>query len=482
MSNPRKIAVNTSLLSLCRIGGLVVQSVAFVIIARNLGKEGLGRYSVVFAYLSFFQIFTTLGIDSLIIKELSISDRHPAIIGNAILLKLLGGGVAVLLSILVLQFSGYDPEVQKYIAVASLSLMFGFSSTFAGLFQHHMKAHLYSLPEMVVSMLTSMAMVVAAVKGAPVLALVSLNAFSVIVVAIIYWFLCIHTLHIRPVLAFDPVMSRKLLITAWPILVATFFVAINTRIDQVMLYRMKGDTELGAYSAVVKLTECLSFTPLAFSSVMFPFMCESYNRSREKFVFVYQRAFKYMAIIIVPVAFGTAILAGPLMSLVYGSKFSGSSMTLAVLIWSQIFVFMGCINGNILVIMNLQKVMFFLTLAGALSNVLANIWLIPLYSGLGAAIATVVSYSLVGSLCQGLLRETRPIMIDYLKATVKPVAASVVMGGVVYACASLPLLVVIALGIVTYVGVMLLIKGVDGVDTDYVRQILMRRRKAHAFE
>jgi O-antigen/teichoic acid export membrane protein len=325
-------------------------------------------------------------------------------------------------------------------------------------------------------------MVISTAIGAPVLLLVAINGFSIVLTTVIYWTLCVNKLQIRPIFIFDPVLSKKILKNAWPILFAGFFVAINTRVDQLILYRLVGNAEVGAYSAVVKLTEFLSFIPVAFSTVIFPFMCESYNSSREKFVFVCRRSFKYMAIIIIPVAIGTSILAEPIINLVYGTKFHGSAATLAVLIWSQIFVFMGCVNGNMLIIMNLQKILFSLTLVAAVTNIFLNLWLIPTYSGLGAAIATVLSYGCVGSLIQVALRETRPIMLDYLSATIKPIIASIIMGVVIYNLSTLHLMTVIIIGMITYVASILLIKGVDSVDAGYVRQILCKQRAVRAIE
>jgi O-antigen/teichoic acid export membrane protein len=384
--------------------------------------------------------------------------------------------------VLVLQFLGFDPEVKKYIYVASLSLMFGFSSIFASLFQHHMKTLYYSLPEMFVALLTAVAMAILAAIGAPVLSLVVINGFSIVMTTVIYWTLCVNKLHLRPIFVFDPVLSKKILQSAWPILFAGLFVAINTRVDQLILYRLKGDAEVGAYSAAVKFTELLSFIPVAFTTVIFPFMCDSYNSSKEKFVFVYRRSFKYMAIIIIPVAIGTSILAEPIVNLVYGTKFHGSATILAVLIWSQIFVFMGCVNGNMLIIMNLQKILFSLTLVAAVTNILLNLWLIPTYSGLGAAIATVISYGCVGILIQGTLRQTRPIMLDYLGATIKPIIASVIMGLVIYNLSTIHLMMDIFIGMITYVTSIFLIKGVDSVDSGYVRQILYRQRGVRVIE
>ncbi|MFM7439471.1 MAG: polysaccharide biosynthesis C-terminal domain-containing protein, partial [Snowella sp.] len=47
---------------------------------------------------------------------------------------------------------------------------------------------------------------------------------------------------------------------------------------------------------------------------------------------------------------------------------------------------------------NLTKLSFATTLMGAISNMLLNLVLIPTYAGVGAAIATLISYAIAGYL------------------------------------------------------------------------------------
>ena len=51
-------------------------------------------------------------------------------------------------------------------------------------------------------------------------------------------------------------------------------------------------------------------------------------------------------------------------------------------------------------------------LAGAVANIVLNLWLIPLYGGMGAAISTVISLVLSGYLLDALNKQTRVCFLD----------------------------------------------------------------------
>ncbi len=65
---------------------------------------------------------------------------------------------------------------------------------------------------------------------------------------------------------------------------------------------------------------------------------------------------------------------------------------LSVHIWSGVFVFMGSASSQYLLAEGYTMISFYRTAAGAVVNILLNIWLIPLYGGLGASIATLIAY------------------------------------------------------------------------------------------
>jgi polysaccharide transporter, PST family len=55
-------------------------------------------------------------------------------------------------------------------------------------------------------------------------------------------------------------------------------------------------------------------------------------------------------------------------------------------------------------------------LAGAIGNVALNVVLIPKFSALGAAVATVVSYAISGVLANAFDARTRPIFLLQLNS------------------------------------------------------------------
>jgi O-antigen/teichoic acid export membrane protein len=64
---------------------------------------------------------------------------------------------------------------------------------------------------------------------------------------------------------------------------------------------------------------------------------------------------------------------------------------LSIHIWSGVFVFLGIASSQYLLAEGYTKIAFYRTAAGALVNILLNLWLIPKYAGIGASIATLIA-------------------------------------------------------------------------------------------
>jgi PST family polysaccharide transporter len=62
------------------------------------------------------------------------------------------------------------------------------------------------------------------------------------------------------------------------------------------------------------------------------------------------------------------------------------------------------------------------TVLGAIANVVLNIWLIPTYGAVGAAIATVISYAIAAFFADFLQKETRKIFLMKLRSINVPSA------------------------------------------------------------
>ena len=107
---------------------------------------------------------------------------------------------------------------------------------------------------------------------------------------------------------------------------------------------------------------------------------------------------------------------------------------MAIHIWASIFIFWGQILSKWLVN---ERLLVFSPIrhgVGAVINITLNLFLIPVYGGIGAAIATVISYAVASYLACFLYPKTRiagkmmtlaiifPIRILYKRMTANDIA------------------------------------------------------------
>jgi len=94
---------------------------------------------------------------------------------------------------------------------------------------------------------------------------------------------------------------------------------------------------------------------------------------------------------------------------IFGPEFVLSAPILSVHIWASLFVFMGVATGPWFIAEGLTKLAFRRTLIGALINVVLNLVFIPMYGGVGAAVATVISQAVASFLSNATHPKAREI-------------------------------------------------------------------------
>jgi O-antigen/teichoic acid export membrane protein len=101
--------------------------------------------------------------------------------------------------------------------------------------------------------------------------------------------------------------------------------------------------------------------------------------------------------------------AGFVVATIFGSEVAGSAAILTVHIWASIFIFMRAVFSRWLIAEDLPRFSLATHVAGAVMNIALNLWWIPSYGALGAAYATLVSYSFASWITLYLHPRTRPI-------------------------------------------------------------------------
>ena len=148
---------------------------------------------------------------------------------------------------------------------------------------------------------------------------------------------------------------------------------------------------------------------------------------------LFEKSWRYLFVIIFPVAFGLIAIADPVVRQVFGQQFAPSIAPLRVLLVSLIFGFLSFIPGALLNATNKQKTQTWLMALALMISVILNLILLPRLGITGAAVAATASNAV---LClTGLYFSGRQVFINfknifrYINQTLWPALA---MGASVY--------------------------------------------------
>jgi PST family polysaccharide transporter len=202
----------------------------------------------------------------------------------------------------------------------------------------------------------------------------------------------------------------------WPMIFTSLAITIYMRLDQVMLGEMRGDADVGLYAAALRISELWYIIPGAVVSSVAPSIALAKKTNSIHYMQRLQELLNLMAVVGYVIALPITFLAGPIISLLYGSQFQGAAPALAIHIWAGIFVNLG--GAHSLWLINEGHTGYFSisTAIGAIINVGLNFLLIPDYGAMGAAIATLVSYGATVAVISLIYKPTRPIGRMILKA------------------------------------------------------------------
>jgi O-antigen/teichoic acid export membrane protein len=475
METVQRVAKNTSVVIIGKIINGSISLLTGIMLARYLGVSNFGTYSFIFAYLAFFVIVTDLGISTILVREIS-RDKTKAdkFIGNAIIIKILLSLFAFGLACFIISFLPYSYDTKLLVYIASLSFLFSFRSLYTLVFEVNLKME-YPLFVSIVRNILRLALFLYLIFiKAPLLWFIIAVIITILPELLLIFHLSKRT--IKPRFEIDLGIWKYLLEESWPIALTAIFFITYHRIDQIMLFQMMGDETVGYYSAAVGLSEVLAIFPSAFMTSVFPLMSQYFKTSEQSLVRAYTLSFKYMLMLIIPVAVGTTLLSKPIISFFYGTMFIPSAPALSILIWSEIFIFYGVIHYEILISTDKQKIYLLFCSTGAVANIILNFVLIPRYGIVGASAATLVSHIISAGVIFGhFVPATRIYNVVGCQAMLRPMVASMIMGIYVYYIRSNIISAIVG-GVVVFFSTMLVIKGINQQDIE-LAQLLFRKQK-----
>ncbi|MGB5896283.1 MAG: flippase [Ignavibacteriaceae bacterium] len=392
----KKYFKNTSWLFTEKILRILIAFVVTVLVIRYLGPEQFGLLSYAISFYGLFSAISILGLESISIRELvKYPERRDNILGSVFLLRLVGGIVTIILIALILFISGEPTDISILILIISTSAIFQSFSVIDYYFRAEVKAK-YSVYVMTASvLLTSALKIFLIIVEAPLIYFAIV--FSVEFFAAAAGFLLVYKHNKLKIINwnFRKETAVNLLKDSWPLILSGLAIAIYTKIDQVMIKNMLDSKELGYYAVAVRLSEAWYFIPIALTNSIYPAIVKAKNVSNKFYFNRMQKLYDILAWLAISIAVPVSIFSRDIINIIFGNEFQSAAPVLTIYIWAGVAVFLGVASSQYLITENFTKLSFFRTLIGMVFNVILNLILIPKYGIIGAAYATLVSYSVV---------------------------------------------------------------------------------------
>lgn len=477
MNTIQRVTKNVSVLFISQILNYVLGFFTLMFTARYLGVDGFGTLSFALAFTGIMSVCMDMGLNTLTIREVA-RDKSlmKEYIANTTLIKLILTFFTFFIIFLIINILGYNQQtIQVIYFITAYTALSAFSQLFYAVFQANEEMEYKSLGSILTSFLLFLGVLVVIYNNFNI---TQLSAMYTIVGACIltYTFIIFSWKFYLPKLKFNKEKWKSLLKESWPFAITGISINLYLWIDTIILSLMQGPEAVGLYNASYKLILVLLFIPGVFNDAIFPIMSQYYISSKEDLKTTFEKLFKIMMLIAIPMGVGTVIIANKVIILIYGENFIGAVIALQILIWSTVLIFARSPFERLLESSDRQRVVSKIFMIGVFFNVILNLIVIPHYSYIGAGIITVLTDTLVLGL---LLFVTRKLEIFDLKKTqislLKIIFVSVVMGIIINYLLNLNLFLLISLGTIIYIMGLILLKIFDDDEILMMKSIFKRR-------
>ncbi len=386
-----------------------------------MGVEKFGVFSFVQVFVSFFFPLISLGMDTVLVKELITNNKRiDLFLSNAFYLKLSSSVISIIFIFLILHYLGDQEGKSFLISILAFKLFFDCFLVIDFYFQSISKSKLFVISRTIALSIGIFLKIYFILNGFDIYFFVSaLLIESVLLSALLVIFFLFEKKDFK-FTYFSKHTSKSLLKKSWPMLFSSFVILIYMKIDQIMLNYLANDYELGIYSFAVKLSESIYFIPAIICVSFFPAIAKLRSLDNQKYIKSVQTLFDSMFLTALILIFLIIFFFESFLLFLGLEQYQNSLSILYIHIWAGIMVFFGIARHRYIVLENLQKFEILLDMFAGILNVFLNLLFIPKYGAQGAAFATLISYFGGSILPMIFIRKFRHIFLMFIISLLSP--------------------------------------------------------------
>lgn len=381
-----------SLATTLRVARLLLSFVLTCALARYLGGGGFGQIAVAMAVVSVLVSVGELGFARYTVRELMKQDAdQSAVLGVTITARLI---VSASLFAGLLAWIGWrKPEGALLLVVYGMQLLTNPATEILSWLEAHGR-----VPQTVLAQFTGFIISAACIAaGIGCRAPLWFFALTYALEGWIFISLCAFVFHrcggVVKWSAFQFSRAFTLVSRSWPELASQAALILLFRLDTMMIEWLRGTEEAGIYGAAVRVSEMAYFMPGILATLFLPRLMQDRQNTAARFEKSVIDYFSASVVLAFAVAAGLLLLS-PWMPLAFGGEFTRSSEMLRVHAWAFIPYAIGIARTQILTVEDKLAANLPSVIAAVVVNAWLNMLWIPVHGGVGAAWATLVSYTL----------------------------------------------------------------------------------------
>ena len=391
------IKTNALLNVIKKIANILFSLLVYPYVSRVLGPDNYGKFSFANSIVSYFLLFSMLGIETYVIREGSrIKDDNKKLekfVSQAFSINIFFTLVCFGLLLVSVKLFPKLSDYKEFLLI--LSVMIPCTTLGRDYINTIFEDYLYITVRYIAIQIIGIAAIYMFVKdSSDCIIYTAIYAFSSSIGAIVNLFYTRRYIKVRVTANLN---LKHHIVPILILFAGQLAINIYAQSDITMLGIMRSDEEVGIYSIASKVYLLTKGIINALTIVIIPRVSYHLGQNdRKKYLQYSNNLFDYLVLMVVPLSIGLLIFSDNVLYIIGGSDYiSGSSALKILSLALAVAVFSGFFCNAIMVPNRNEKHFLIATSLSALSNIILNLILIPMIGIEGAAITTLAAEVLV---------------------------------------------------------------------------------------
>ncbi len=396
-ASARRAASDVVLQIVARVLNALLGVAVTIVLVRGLEAQGFGEWSTLQSIVTIVGYLGILGLNEVAVRHAAMDPAHESVWISALFSLMLIISVPVTVIALAVGVAITHSTAAHIAAILlSLTCLVNAIGSVRVVFQLRVRNSWTAGFELANGILWAIGVFVVAAVGGGLVAFAAAFLAALAIVTIIQFVIALPQFELR--LRGGGHARRELIVMGVPFAIASLLYLGYTQVDQVLVFQLAGAREAGLFGVANRVLDRALVIPASILATLFPMLAAAYGMDMARLRALVQTATEVLLTATLPLVCLVAVIATPLLRLMFGPQFAAAGPALAILMIVYAISAFSYMAGDLVIVLRMQRRYIAYAVAGLIANVGLNVLLIPRYGFIAAAWVNVVSEALVISL------------------------------------------------------------------------------------